>query len=136
GSGKSFKPGILSHQDVILCEMTEFTKCSVPYKDMSNDIDMTVLPWLAPAVSITANPNRPLNVDEYVSFTAAPTNAGILPRYQWKCNGQNIQGATSNVWSANTLNDYDEICVEIISSYKCPQPTTAKSNCIIVNVLS
>lgn len=136
GSGSVFTTSSLNDKDVISCEMTESTKCTVPYKDLSNDIEMTVLPWLAPAVSITAIPNRPLNVDEYVTFTAMPTNAGNIPLYQWKRNGQNIQGATGSVWSANTLNDNDEICVEVTSTYKCPQPTTAKSNCINVNVLS
>src|SRR5690606_31513330 len=62
--------------------------------------------------------------------------AGNKPGYQWKRNGQNIQGATSAAWRANTLNDNDEVRVEIISNYKCPQRTTATSNCIDVRILS
>jgi hypothetical protein len=75
-------------------------------------------------------------VDEYVTFTATPTNGGNNPKYQWKRNGQDVQGATGAVWSANTLNDNDSISVEIISSYRCPQPSTASSNGIRVRVLT
>ena len=134
GTGTVFNTTTLNDGDVILCEMTENTKCSVPYKDESNDIQMTVLPWLSPSVSITANPTHPLDQYEYVTFTAATTNAGKNPKYQWKRNGQDIVGATGNIWSANTLNDNDSISVEIISDYKCPQPTTAKSNWIRVHL--
>lgn len=132
----SFNTSSLNNQDIVRCDMTENTKCSSPYTDPSNDITMNVLPWLAPSVTISASPNRPLNVDEYVTFTATPTNAGNNPKYQWKRNGQDVQGATGKIWSANTLNDNDSISVEIISNYKCPQPTTAASNGIRVRVLT
>lgn len=132
----TFTSTALNDQDIVRCDMTENTKCSAPYTDQSNDITMNVLPWLAPGVSISASPNRPLNVDEYVTFTATPTNAGANPKYQWKRNGQDVQGATGSVWSANTLNDNDSISVELISGYKCPQPTTASSNGIRVRVLT
>ncbi|HEY9176783.1 MAG TPA: hypothetical protein VIN07_03790, partial [Flavipsychrobacter sp.] len=115
----------LNDQDIILCRMTDNTKCSAPYTDESNDITMTVLPWLAPSVSITATPNRPLKPWEYVTFTATATNAGNNPVCQWKRNGVDVVGATGSVWSANTLNDNDSISVEIVSSYKCPQPPAA-----------
>ncbi len=131
-----FTSTTMNNGDVVRCDMTENTKCSSPYTDQSNDVNMRVLPWLAPVVTIAASPNRPLNVDEYVTFTATAANAGNNPKYQWKRNGQDVQGATGSVWSANTLNDNDSISVEIISDYKCPQPTTASSNGIRVRVLT
>jgi hypothetical protein len=136
GNSPSFSSTTLNHGDVVRVDMTENTKCRVNYTDPSNDVTMNVLPWLAPSVSISASPNRPLNVDEYVTFTATTTNAGNFPKYQWKRNGQDVQGATGPVWSANTLNDNDSISVEIISNYRCPQPTNAVSNGIRVKVLT
>jgi len=134
GTGTVFNTGTLNDGDVINCEMTENTKCSVPYKDASNDVTMTVLPWLAPSVTITANPTHPLDEYEYVTFTAVTTNAGKNPSYQWKRNGQDIVGAKGSTWSANSLNDNDSVSVEITSDYKCPQPTTALSNWIRVRL--
>jgi hypothetical protein len=136
GAGTVFSTTTLNNQDVVRVDMTEHTKCSSPYTDKSNDITMNVLPWMAPSVSISVNPNRPLKENEYASFTATATNAGNNPQYQWKRNGQDIVGATGAVWSANTLNDNDSISVEIISSYKCPQPPAAHSNGIVVKVLT
>lgn len=135
-TGTTFNTSSLSNQDVVRCDMTEYTKCSVPYKDESNDITMTVMPWLAPSVSITANPTTPLKPDEFITFTAKPVDGGTIPKFQWKRNGQNIVGATGAIWSANTLNDNDDICVELTSTYRCPQPLTANSNCIKVRVLT
>lgn len=133
-TGTVYNTTQLAQGDVVRCDMTEYTKCSMPYKDESNDIALEVLPWLAPSVSITASPNRTLKPDEYVTFTAIPVNGGANPKYQWKRNGNNIVGATGNIWSANTLNDNDKITVELISDYRCPQPATAGSNEITVRV--
>jgi len=136
GNSVSFSSSTLNHSDIVRVDMTEYTKCLVPYTDPSNEVEMKVLPWLTPSVSISANPNRPLNVDEYVTFTATATNGGNNPKYQWKRNGQDVQGATGAVWSANTLNDNDSISVELVSNYKCPQPAAAVSNGIVVKVLT
>lgn len=135
-TGPSYTTTILNNQDLIRCDMTEITRCSIPYKDASNDITMTVLPWVMPAISITANPTTPLKLNEYVTFTAKIVNGGVNPKYQWKRNGQDVVGATGHTWSANTLNDNDEVSVEFTSDYKCPQPAVTVSNGIKVRVLT
>ncbi len=133
-TGSTYSSTAFKDKDVIVCMMTDSTSCSDPYTDTSNDVQVNVLPWLAPSVSIVANPPGLLKPWEYVQFTATPTNAGNSPLYQWKRNGQDIIGATSNIWSANNLNDNDTIHVELISSYNCPQPANAASNSIVVQI--
>ena len=133
-TGQQFYPTGLGNNDVVYCEMTDNVKCSSPYTDQSNTIRMTVLPWLAPSVSITSNPSGLLLPWQYVTFTAHPVNAGTNPQYQWKRNGQDVVGATGSTWSANNLNDNDSISVELVSDYKCPQPAEAMSNGIVVSV--
>lgn len=135
-SGIVYNSSGLSNGDIIRCEMTEYTKCHVSYTDQSNDIAMVVMPWLAPSVTFTVNPNRPLQMNEYVTFTATPKDAGLLPKYQWKRNGQNVLGATGAVWSANALNDNDNITVELASSYRCPQPAKATAAGVTIKVLT
>lgn len=135
-TGKVFTTANLKDGDIIRCYMTEYTKCSAQNTDASNDIQINVLPWKAPVVSISAKPNRPLKEDEYVTFTANVQDAGPMPLYQWKRNGKDEQGATGNKWSANTLNDNDKIWVEVTSTYRCPLPQTVSSNDITIQVLS
>lgn len=55
-----------------------------------------------------------------------------MPATAWNTS----ENATGSVWSANTLNDNDNISVTIISSYKYTQPTNAVSNIITVKVLT
>lgn len=126
----------LNNNDIIHCEMTEYTKCATPFTDPSNDIQITVQPWLTPLVSITSDKTGPIKPYQYITFTATATNAGNPPLYQWKRNGADVLGANSYQWSANTLNDNDSISVEIVSTYKCPQPKAAKSNGIVVRILT
>lgn len=90
----------------------------------SNAIPVTVLPYLAPSVSMTATDDNAwpgLQVD----FVATATDAGSAPKYQWKLNNVNVQGATSNKWGSAALNNGDSVCIEVTSSYLCPQPKTA-----------
>lgn len=122
GTGNTFTTALLNPGDVVLCKMTEYTQCSAPYVDESNEVYLTILPRLTPAVSITANPDRPLSAGEYVTYTATATHGGVLPQFQWYRNGQQIVGATGNSWGANTLDNQDEISVEMTSVYKCPRP--------------
>ncbi len=125
----------LNDADVVYCRMIDNASCSVPFTDESNDIQIAVLPWLAPSVSISVSPQGPIHQDSLITFTATAVDAGV-PIYQWKRNGQDVQGATGQTWAARTLNNNDVICVEIESGYKCPMPLTASSNCITAEVVS
>ncbi len=116
--------------------LTAYGVCATPYTDTSNAIKMRVLPWLAPAVSITANPNTTVPSGTMINFTATPTNGGNKSGYQWTRNGLPIVGATSNIWGASTLSNNDLICVDMTSNYLCPNPKTVKSNCIKVSIES
>ncbi len=120
--------------DEFFCVMTAPNACSDPFVDSSIAIKMRVLPWLAPSVSIVASPTGTVPSGTTINFTATPTNGGLTPTYQWKRNSANVIGALSSVWGAPTLSNGDEICVEMTSSYLCPNPKTAKSNCIKVSI--
>ncbi len=136
GTGNIYTTTTLQDGDMIHCELTDSLRCKDPFTDTSNTIKMNVLPWLAPTVSITANPSRPIHPHEYVTFTANTANAGNNPAYQWLRNSIDIIGAQSSIWSANTLNDNDTVSVIITSSYKCPQPKTDTSNTVIIKLSS
>ena len=134
--GTSFPTSAVSDLDEFYVTVTTNGVCSGTYTDTSNRITMRVLPWLAPGVSISANPNTTVTSGTMINFTATPTNGGNTPKYQWTRNGTNITGAISNVWGASTLSNNDQICVDMTSGYLCPNPKTAKSNCIKVSIES
>ena len=65
-----------------------------------------------------------------VTLTATPTNGGT-PSYQWKKNGVNISGATSDTFASSTLANNDSITVEMTSGAQCLSTTTAISSTLI-----
>lgn len=134
--GTSYSTSAVNDMDEFFVTVTTNGVCSGTYTDTSNKIVMKVLPWLAPSVSITANPNTTVLSGTMINFTATPTNGGTKPSYQWTRNGANVVGAISNLWGASTLSNNDQICVDMTSSYLCPSPKTAKSNCIKVSIES
>ncbi len=136
GTAGSYSSTAINDKDEIYCEMTATGVCADPYKDSSNKIVMTVLPWLAPSVSITSNPSTPLSPYQLVNFTATATDAGNAPQYQWQRNGTDVVGATSYTWGTYQLSNNDSISVIVTSSYMCPQPAKATSNVIKVQILT
>lgn len=135
-TNNTFITSSLNNNDIIRCEMTDPGKCGTTFSDTSNELKMTVLPLLAPSVSISSNPATPLSPYELVTFTAIPVNAGNNPKYQWQRNSSDVIGATSNVWATQQLSNNDSVSVVLTSDYKCPQPKTAGSNKIKVTVLT
>ncbi|MBS1774452.1 MAG: T9SS type A sorting domain-containing protein, partial [Bacteroidetes bacterium] len=133
-TNSTYSTNTAADYDSFFCTITSNGTCASAYTDSSTSITMRVFPWLAPAVSITSNPTTPVKKGDLINFTATPVNGGNTPRYQWKRNNKDVVGAISNVWGAYTLDDRDTICVVLTSSYLCPQPPTAKSNCIIASV--
>jgi hypothetical protein len=128
----SYTTGNMVTGDKFSVKLTPDNTCPDP--DTSAAIEVTVLPWLAPEVSITASPNVVISPWQTVTFKATPVNGGKNPTYQWKRNGQDVVGAVNDTWGAYTLNDNDAISVVMYSSYNCPLPATATSNSIVINV--
>lgn len=106
--------------------------CNTPVN--SNQINMTVMPYITPSVSISVSPDSTTWSGVMLTFTATVTNAGNNPKYQWKVNGVSMVGATSSTWGAATLNDNDKVTCEVTSSYICPQPQKVTSNVITLKV--
>jgi predicted outer membrane repeat protein len=65
-------------------------------------------------------------------FTATPLYGGAHPSYQWRVNG-NTAGTDSVVFSA-TVQNGDQVSVQLTSSASCASPATATSNVITMTV--
>ncbi len=68
-------------------------------------------------------------------FTAAITNGGSAPAYQWKVNGINT-GKDTSAFTTAALNDNDIVSCVLTSSSVCALTPTATSNPITVTVTS
>jgi hypothetical protein len=128
----TFSSASLNNNDVITCEMTSNANCVSPATVTSNQITMTVLPSVAPTVSISASQTT-VCPGFSVYFTATITGGGSSPSYQWKINSGNV-GTNSNLFSTASLNNGDVVTCEIISNANCASPLTATSNSITITV--
>lgn len=128
----SYTNSNLQSGDVVYCIMNATGNCSSTFIDTSNITTMTVTPVVTPSVSISSNPTLPVGPWTMVTFNATVTNGGANPTFQWKRNGQDVVGATSDTWGTAQLNNNDVISVVLYSDHKCPVPDSAVSNAIDV----
>ncbi len=93
----------------------------------------TVTALLTPSVSITVS-SASATCGQNVSFTAAPSNGGTVPQYQWKVNGLNITAATGAVYTTNALNTLDAVSCSMVSNQACYSTAPVLSNVLSVQV--
>ncbi len=133
-NSSSYTDAALVNSDVITTVLTSNLSCASPTTAVSNSLNITVTPAVAPSVSISANPSTPICSGVNVTFTAVPINGGLTPSYQWKKNGVNV-GANSATYSDNGLINSDAISVVLTSNFSCLIIPTATSNMLSITVL-
>ena len=86
----------------------------------------------APTVTTSASQN-PICTGAPVTFSAAPTNGGSTPSYQWYKNGSTV-GINSNAYTDNALANNDSVWCVMTSNATCASPLTATSNKVIITI--
>ncbi|MDY0143561.1 MAG: T9SS type A sorting domain-containing protein, partial [Bacteroidales bacterium] len=91
------------------------------------------------------NPNLPVSViiieddnnicdGTTVTFTATPTNGGIIPSYDWLVNSVSVGAPDLNTYSNGTLVDSDVVEVVLTSSEACVSGNPATSNSVNMSI--
>lgn len=128
----TFSSTTLTNGAVVSCVLTSNASCVTQTTATSNNVTITVSPVLTPALNISAN-NTTICAGTLVTFTAAPTNGGSSPVYQWKLNGNNV-GTNATTYSSSTLNNGDLVTCEMTSSVSCPTVPNVTSNTLTISV--
>jgi hypothetical protein len=113
--------------DMVYCVLTSNYHCRTVNSASSNQIHMTVDMPTAPVVTISAQPGTHIAAGQSAVFTAAATNAGTSPSYQWMVNAAPVGSATSPVFVTSNLNDLDVVSCEVTSSGACSGITGSSS---------
>lgn len=96
-----------------------------------NGVNITINSLVVPNVSITAAATTALCISTAVTFTAAPSNGGTLPVYQWQRNSVNV-GTNSPVYtSSGTFMNGETISVILTSNAACAIPSAQQTNTVI-----
>lgn len=133
-TGVTFTSSTLANGDVVSVTMTSNAACTTAPTSTAT-LTMTVNPSVTPSVSITASTTT-ICTGDAVTFTAAPTNGGTTPAYQWQVNGVDVSGATASTFTSTTLANGDNVSVTMTSNAACASPATATSNTITITVSS
>jgi hypothetical protein len=134
GSNTStYSSSTLANNDIITCVFTSNAGCVTANNIVSNGITITVNPSSTPNVSIST-PNSTICAGTNITFTAAPTNGGSNPVYQWYKNNNIIPGATSFTYNTSTAANNDVFKCILTSNIACATTTTVTSNNITITV--
>jgi hypothetical protein len=107
------------------------------FTSMDDGYDIRIQTSVVPAVSAVAVPGTDVGPWVSVVFTAMPTGGGTAPTYQWRKNGIDISGATSDTYTGVMNIDLmtgDAITVKMISNEPCAMPDSAISAALTINV--
>ncbi len=104
--------------DEVYCEMVSNYRCRLSDTVMSGVVNMSVDSIIIPHVSVYPDPGFVVEEGKPVTLLTSVTGAGPSPKYQWKRNGYDIPGATSDIYTA-VFNDYDSITCVVTSSGVC-----------------
>jgi uncharacterized protein (TIGR02145 family) len=118
--------------DVVTCTLTSSDTCTSGNPATSNAVILTVNPYLPVSVTISVVSN-PFCIGSTVTFTATPTNGGIVPDYQWVYNG--IHAGLNNPVFTFTPADGDCIYCVLTSTIDCPVGNPDTSNIICLTGL-
>lgn len=131
-NGASYQTDTLHNGDVVYVTMTSSAVCPNPIVATSSSMTMTVNPLSPTAVSASVSPGTSICSGTAATFTAAPTNGGPSPSYQWYKN--NVPVATGVSYIDNALNNTDVVYCAMTSSAVCPTPAVANSNNLFMTV--
>jgi len=115
----------LANNDIITCKITSGSPCQPIDTVISNAITMHVQSLAPTSMYITQYPATYI-AGATLTYTAYPANPLGLS-FKWKKNGHYINGATTGVYSSNSLNMGDSICVVAYSSIPCTQPDSTQA---------
>jgi hypothetical protein len=101
---------------------------------LSGSATVTVNPNLPASVSISASPSGAICSGTSVSFTAAPTNGGATPAYQWKLNAVNVGSNSTTYTNAALVNGDIVTCVMTSNATPCLTASPAISNTVTMTV--
>jgi len=118
--------------DQVSCVLTSNSACATSTTATSNVVTMTVDPTVTPALSITADATT-ICSGTLVSFTAAATDGGGSPVYQWMLNG-GVVGTNSAIYTNASLTNRDVVSCVLTNNDVCTTRRTAGSNVVVMTV--
>ena len=133
-TNKTYVSSSIVNGDKISVDMVSNSTCASTPNATSNIITMVVTPNVSASVIVTSTETAICSGKD-VTFTAAPTNQGAAPMYEWFVNNVS-QGvaSTSPTFHSTTLINNNTVKVKLTSNATCVTTPTVPSNDVTMTV--
>jgi endo-1,4-beta-D-glucanase Y len=129
----SYTTNAAANNDSYTVTMTSNASCLSTASVTSSPTVITVNAPVTPSVTINASTTT-ICAGTSITLTAAPTNGGTNPTYQWKKSGAAITGATSMSYTTTTVANNDSYTVTMTSNASCLSTASATSAAKVITV--
>lgn len=119
GATNSTYTTVPAHANAYRCLVGSTYRCRLADTVSTIGVPMTVQLPVIPTVTINVSPSLTIATGQLCTFTAATTNAGPAPTFQWYINGTEVPGATNAFYSTTTLTNGNVITCKVYSSGIC-----------------
>lgn len=131
-NSNAYSSSSLSDKDTVKCILTSNVACPST-TTITDSIVVTITPMVTPDISISVSPNDTICAGTSVTFTAAGTNGGSSPAYQWFKNGVSV--GSNSTYTSSSLSNNDTVYCVLTNSDSCVTKSTDTSNMIRMEVL-
>ena len=132
-TASTYAPSTIHNGDVYSVQMVSSSSCVTQSTVTSTPLTFSIVSGGPAGVTVSSNVGLNICQGVNVTFSAAATNGGTNPTYQWTKNGNDVGNGTST-YIDNSLANGDIINCSISSSLSCAVPATATSNNLTMTV--
>ena len=131
----TFSTSTLVDGDVVTCVLTSSEECPSPATATSNSIEVTVVSFETPSISISISSGTTICNGDLITVTSTPLFGGGLPTFDWLVNGVST-GDADSTFSTFSLNNGDQVSCIFTSNFLCTTVGADTSNTLTFTVVT
>lgn len=133
-TGATFGSSTLNDNDLVRVIVTSNSACATPKTVTSDSVKVIHAKMTADIIIAQTTGVNPTCQGKTVIFSANTINAGGNAQFEWQINSTPVPGATSPVYSTDTLKPFDTVKCILITSSPCVNNPRDTSNEIVMKV--
>lgn len=130
----TFSTSTLVDGDAVTCVLTSGEACPSPATASSNSIEVTVVSFETPSISINLSSGTTICDGDLVTVTSTSVFGGGLPTFDWLVNGIST-GESDSTFSTFSLNNSDQVSCIFTSNFLCTTVGADTSNTLTFTVV-